>query len=105
MPDSVLRHPCIVSRRFGIPLAQVRMQPNKPANGRANDCGNHRTIYAKELIMLQWALLFLLIALVAAVFGFGGIAASFATIGKILFFVFLVLFLVSLISGAVRRPL
>jgi uncharacterized membrane protein YtjA (UPF0391 family) len=59
---------------------------------------------AKEQIMLQWALLFLLIALVAAVFGFGGIAASFATIGKILFFVFLVLFLVSLISGAVRRP-
>jgi uncharacterized membrane protein YtjA (UPF0391 family) len=54
--------------------------------------------------MLQWALIFLLIALVAALFGFGGIAASFATVGKVLFVIFLALFLVSLITGAVRRP-
>src|SRR4029079_12192081 len=51
--------------------------------------------------MLQWALTFLVLALLAAVFGFGGIAASFAMIGKVLFFVFLVLFLVSLLTGAV----
>jgi uncharacterized membrane protein YtjA (UPF0391 family) len=49
--------------------------------------------------------MFLVIALVAAVFGFGGIASSFAMIAKILFFVFLVLFLVSLISGGIRRPI
>jgi uncharacterized membrane protein YtjA (UPF0391 family) len=54
--------------------------------------------------MLQWALTFLVLALIAAIFGFGGIAASFAMIGKVLFFVFLVLFVVSLLSGAVRRP-
>ena len=55
--------------------------------------------------MLQWALVFLLCALVAAVFGFGGIAAAFAGIGKILFMVFLVLFIVSLVFGGIRRPL
>jgi uncharacterized membrane protein YtjA (UPF0391 family) len=54
--------------------------------------------------MLYWALVFLVVALVAALFGFGGIAAGAAGIAKILFFVFLVLFIVSLIAGGVRRP-
>jgi len=54
--------------------------------------------------MLNWAIAFLIIALIAAVFGFGGIAVEAAGIAKILFVVFLVLFLVSLLTGAVRRP-
>lgn len=49
--------------------------------------------------MLRWALLFLIIALVAALFGFTTVAGSAYMIGKILFVVFLVLFLVSLIVG------
>jgi len=49
--------------------------------------------------MLGWAVVFLIIALVAAVFGFGGIAATSAGIAKLLFFIFLVLFVVSLIFG------
>lgn len=49
--------------------------------------------------MLGWALTFLVIALVAALFGFGVIASGAATIAKILFFVFLVLFVVSLLFG------
>ncbi len=53
--------------------------------------------------MLYWALMFLLVALVAALFGFGGIAASAVGIAKILFFVFLVAFLVSGILGLARR--
>jgi uncharacterized membrane protein YtjA (UPF0391 family) len=54
--------------------------------------------------MLNWAIAFLIIALIAAVFGFGGIAVEAAGIAKILFVVFLVLFLVSLLTGVVRRP-
>lgn len=53
--------------------------------------------------MLRWALGFFLIALVAALFGFGGIAIAAAGIAKILFFIFLVLFLVALLGGLVRR--
>jgi uncharacterized membrane protein YtjA (UPF0391 family) len=53
--------------------------------------------------MLNWALTFLLIALIAAVFGFTGIAANATWIAKVLFVVFLVLFLVSALTG-VRRP-
>jgi uncharacterized membrane protein YtjA (UPF0391 family) len=47
--------------------------------------------------MLGWALGFLIIALIAALFGFGGIAVAAAGIAKFLFFVFLVLFVASLI--------
>lgn len=53
--------------------------------------------------MLYYAALFFVIALVAALFGFGGIAAGAAEIAKILFFVFLVLFVVSLVAGVFRR--
>jgi uncharacterized membrane protein YtjA (UPF0391 family) len=49
--------------------------------------------------MLRWALAFLVMALIAAVLGFGGIAGTFAFFAKVLFFVFLVLFVVSLIAG------
>lgn len=52
--------------------------------------------------MLGWAIMFLIIALVAAAFGFGGVAGLAATIGKILFVVFLVLFAVSLLARALR---
>jgi uncharacterized membrane protein YtjA (UPF0391 family) len=53
--------------------------------------------------MLYYALVFLVIALLAAAFGFGGIAIAFASVAKILFFVFIVLFLVSLITHVARR--
>jgi uncharacterized membrane protein YtjA (UPF0391 family) len=56
--------------------------------------------------MLGWALTFLIIALIAAAFGFGGIAGAAIGIAKILFFVFIVLFVLALIFGAFRgrRP-
>ena len=54
--------------------------------------------------MLRWSIAFFLIALLAAVFGFGGIAAATAGIAKILFFIFLVLFAVSVVMSLVSRP-
>lgn len=53
--------------------------------------------------MLSWALIFFVVAIIAAVFGFGGIASASAGIAQILFFLFLVLFVVSLIMGMARR--
>ncbi|QEG00638.1 hypothetical protein Mal15_47090 [Stieleria maiorica] len=49
--------------------------------------------------MLGWALTFLIIALIAGVLGFGVIAGTAASIAKILFVVFLVLFIIGLIMG------
>jgi uncharacterized membrane protein YtjA (UPF0391 family) len=53
----------------------------------------------KDPAMLYWAAVFFVIALLAAVFGFGGIAASAVGVAKVLFFVFLILAVVSLIFG------
>lgn len=52
--------------------------------------------------MLGWAIFFLLIAIVAAVLGFGGIAAFAVDIAQILFFVFIALFVLTLIVHLVR---
>jgi len=53
--------------------------------------------------MLKWALTFFIIALIAAVFGFGGIAVAAAGVAKLLFYVFLLLFVISLLAGLTRR--
>lgn len=54
--------------------------------------------------MLRWAVTFFIIALIAALFGFGGIAEGAADIAQILFYIFIVLFLISLIAGRFRSP-
>lgn len=53
--------------------------------------------------MLHYAAVFFVIALIAAVFGFGGIAAGAASIAKVLFFIFLIGFVISLIVGMLQR--
>ncbi len=52
--------------------------------------------------MLSWTITFLIIALIAAALGFGGVAGSAAWIAQVLFGLFLILFIISLIFG--RRP-
>jgi uncharacterized membrane protein YtjA (UPF0391 family) len=70
------------------------------AGFRANDRLNRKR---QEVEMLRWALGFFIVALIAAVLGFSGIAVAAAGIAKILFYIFLVLFLVSLVSHLLRR--
>jgi uncharacterized membrane protein YtjA (UPF0391 family) len=74
-------------------LAAVRLETNSYSS------------ISGETTMLYWALMFFVFALVAALFGFGGIAAGAASIAKILFVVFLVLFVISLLTGWSRRPI
>lgn len=54
--------------------------------------------------MLHYALVFFVIALIAAVFGFGGIAAGAVEIGKILFFVFLIVAAITFVVSLMRKP-
>ena len=54
--------------------------------------------------MVYWALIFLAIAVVAAIFAFGGMVYAATGIAKLLFYLFLILFLIALIAGAVNRP-
>ncbi|MGB0126294.1 MAG: DUF1328 domain-containing protein [Rhodocyclaceae bacterium] len=53
--------------------------------------------------MLHYSAVFLVIALVAALLGFTGIAAGAVEIAKILFYVFVVLFVISVAVGVARR--
>lgn len=65
-----------------------------------NPIAHRRTI--DLVIMLHYAVVFLVIAIIAAIFGFGNIAGTSAWIAQVLFVIFLVLFVISLITG--RRP-
>jgi uncharacterized membrane protein YtjA (UPF0391 family) len=78
-----------------------------PRNGgEQNPCLRVSTLaliaLSEEDTMLGWAATFFIIAIVAALFGFGGLAAGAAQIAQILFVIFLVLFVVSLIVSILR---
>lgn len=53
--------------------------------------------------LLHYAVVFLIVALVAAAVGFGGVAGVAMDGAKLLFWVFIILFVVSLVAGLVRR--
>jgi uncharacterized membrane protein YtjA (UPF0391 family) len=53
--------------------------------------------------MLHWALMFLVVALVAAIFGFGGIASAATGIAQVLFVIAIIMFVMSLLAGYMRR--
>lgn len=50
--------------------------------------------------MLKWSVIFLIIAIIAGLLGFTSIAGTSIAIAKILFFVFLIIFVVTLIAGS-----
>lgn len=51
--------------------------------------------------MLRWAVIFLIISIIAAVFGFGGISDAASDIARVLFYIFLGIFVLMLIGGLV----
>jgi uncharacterized membrane protein YtjA (UPF0391 family) len=55
-----------------------------------------------ELIMLSWVVTFLIIALIAGILGFGGIAGVSIEIAKAIFFIAVVLFIISAVVGLAR---
>jgi len=55
----------------------------------------------KDAVMLYWALLFLIVAIVAGALGFGGVASTATGIAKVLFVIFLIVFLVMTVANFV----
>jgi uncharacterized membrane protein YtjA (UPF0391 family) len=53
--------------------------------------------------MLRWALAFFIVALVAALLGFTGVAVAAAGIAEMLFFIFLILFVVTMVGHLLRK--
>ena len=54
--------------------------------------------------MLNWSITFLVVAIIAAIFGYGGIAGQSMEFARILFFLFLVLFILSFLFGWRKPP-
>jgi uncharacterized membrane protein YtjA (UPF0391 family) len=79
----------------------VKREPFFPAK-RFHSTRRYAATISGAFIMLGWALTFLIVALIAAVLGFGGIAGFAVEIAKIIFFVAIVLFVVSAIVGLIR---
>jgi uncharacterized membrane protein YtjA (UPF0391 family) len=81
-----------------------------PDSGANFKRGDVRAVIERETagpeaggIMLYWTLVFLVIALIAGLLGFGAIAFVAAGVARVLFFIFLVLFVISLLSHTMRR--
>lgn len=53
--------------------------------------------------MLRWAVLFFVVSIIAGVMGFGGVASASSSAAQILFYVFLALFVGSLLLGSAKR--
>jgi uncharacterized membrane protein YtjA (UPF0391 family) len=54
--------------------------------------------------MIRWAIVFFVFALLAAAFGFGGLAGTAAYFARLLLFLFVVLFIISLLTHRFRKP-
>jgi uncharacterized membrane protein YtjA (UPF0391 family) len=72
-----------------------------PPTAKARPIQRTLTFNKQERIttMLNWAITFLVIALIAAIFGFGILAGTAMEIARIIFFVFIVLFIISFFTG------
>jgi uncharacterized membrane protein YtjA (UPF0391 family) len=55
--------------------------------------------------MLYWAILFLIVAIIAAAFGFRGVASTAASLARVLFFIFIVIFIIVLVAHALNWTL
>jgi len=53
--------------------------------------------------MIRWAIVFLVVTFVAGIFAFAGLVLAAAAIAKLVFYLFLVLFLLALIAGLLRK--
>jgi uncharacterized membrane protein YtjA (UPF0391 family) len=103
--------PCVASITPNAMAREMRIASLRMASSgrrirriRSRDARVRHYLHSKGFTMLRWALLFLLVALIAGAFGLWGPAGLAMTIARVLFFVFLVLLVVSLVLGR-RSPL
>src|SRR5258707_14580706 len=100
---------CLDPTSGRMPGSRKPAQPHRPHHTRGPSAGEHFRFHRsfgrnleKEAAMLGWAITFLIVAIIAAVLGFGGIAGTAIEIAKIIFFVAIILFAISAIVGLIR---
>jgi uncharacterized membrane protein YtjA (UPF0391 family) len=89
----------VFGRRSGRNLCSEPGLFQQSARGRA---GYEKNLKTEVRVMLSWVVTFLVVALIAGVLGFGGIAGVSVEIAKTIFFIAVVLFLVSAVVGLAR---
>lgn len=95
---------CIPARLAGKPYTEICKLGEAAARRRhLVVCLMSGKWIKKENDMLRYALIFLVVALLAAFLGFGGIAGAAAGIARILFYIFIAFFLISIIANFLRR--
>ena len=94
----------VTDRFFAVSAAGTGGNVCSPATLFHNRCAAHVAVLRSTEVrtMLSWVVTFLVIALIAGILGFGGIAGASIEIAKIVFFVAVVLFLVSAVVGLAR---
>ena len=97
----VRRQATVLPTLIYLPITESSVSPIAAQPSSIEASGGHKR---KENVMLYWAAVFFVIALIAAILGFSGIAAGAASIAQVLFYIFLVIFLLSVILGLMRRP-
>jgi uncharacterized membrane protein YtjA (UPF0391 family) len=80
----------------------ISSRPDCFYNGGASSTARDQHRKTEVLDMLGWVVTFLVVALIAGILGFGGIAGASIEIAKIIFFIAIVLFVVSAIVGVAR---
>jgi uncharacterized membrane protein YtjA (UPF0391 family) len=102
--DGYIRPKNLRGRRLGIRPAPKCQEGFSTKNGAAAiELGVRNTFNRRRrTIMLNWALTFLIIGLIAGLLGLSGIAGTATQIAWILFVIFIILFIISLVLG--RRP-
>jgi uncharacterized membrane protein YtjA (UPF0391 family) len=88
--------------RGGFCSAISRNFPHFPARNLRFRNGLFSRIEEEVRVMLSWVVTFLIIALIAGVLGFGGLAGASIEIAKTIFFIAVILFLVSAVVGLAR---
>jgi uncharacterized membrane protein YtjA (UPF0391 family) len=82
---------------------QLGGTPPASVGGRCRASGAPSRPSFEENVMLHYAVVFFIIALIAALFGFGGIAAGAAEIAKVLFFIFIIVAAVTFVLSLLRK--
>jgi uncharacterized membrane protein YtjA (UPF0391 family) len=93
--------PANAAQPGSVPSLEPQREPKARGTGCSDRSGTCAALH-QERIMLGWAITFLIVALVAALFGFGGIAAVAVDAAKIIFFVAIILFVVSAVVMLIR---
>jgi uncharacterized membrane protein YtjA (UPF0391 family) len=93
-------------RDFSLPSRLEAAGTFVPRGDYFIECVSARSVGAgikiAELVMLSWVVTFLIIALIAGILGFGGIAGVSIEIAKAIFFIAVVLFIISAVVGLAR---